>query len=82
MDPVHKMVLECTFNELMQDVGCDQLANIGVRKIVSEWLQINCGENKKELIEMRRRTTRSATTPNSSHSSKYVPTSMSSSVYS
>jgi hypothetical protein len=40
MDPVHKMVLERTFNELMQDVRCDQLANIGARKIVSEWLQI------------------------------------------
>jgi hypothetical protein len=36
--PADDMVLECSKNQLVKDVGSDQLMDVGAREVCSEWL--------------------------------------------
>ena len=37
LHPFNEMVLECTFDDLMQKIGCNQFVDISTREIVREW---------------------------------------------
>jgi hypothetical protein len=49
LHPCHKMVLEAAFDDLVKDIRCNQLMNVGTRKVVSKRLNFHkSGEHCSE----------------------------------
>jgi hypothetical protein len=40
LDPCHEMVFKCSFDNLMQDVRCEELVNVGAREVIGERLNV------------------------------------------
>ena len=39
LDPSHQVVLESTLDDLVKDIGCDDLTDICAREVRREWLE-------------------------------------------
>jgi hypothetical protein len=47
-DPFYQMVFEGSFDELVQEIRCQEFMNVSACKGVSEWLNQNASENRKD----------------------------------
>jgi len=66
VDPIHKMVLEHTFDYLMQKIRGDHRVDVGTWKICSKWL-VKVSDNVCEQMKYETYTTISSSIPYSFH---------------
>ena len=51
------MVLKCAFDELMQEIGTEQLVYVRAWKIIGEWLENNAGSHIPDMSDFWRQKT-------------------------
>jgi hypothetical protein len=54
LNPVNKMVFECTLDDLVKKIGSQKLMNVGPRKCHCKWLPADC-ELVSELSSSERK---------------------------
>jgi hypothetical protein len=48
-DPHNEVVLEGTFNQLMENIGGQKFVNVCSQKIICEWLLMTDSKNKRQV---------------------------------
>lgn len=66
-NPCNEMIFERPFDELVKQIGCEELVNVGAWKVMGEWLCIVSDTLELGLAERNLLTVTSFTIPNASH---------------
>jgi hypothetical protein len=53
LHPCYEVVLEGTFDDLMQEIWCDQFIYVCVRKLIGEWLSGTLSTETSEIEMLR-----------------------------
>jgi hypothetical protein len=48
VNPHYNMILECPFDDLMEQIRCQEFMDVSMRKAMCEWLQESASEYKFE----------------------------------